>query len=123
MFSFFDAEKSSQLGSPQSAMDIVITSLIFAFFGVMWFVAAIRYELSYDKKAKWWKGCFALLGIAALLGLQRMAFLTNFAYANTVITRKLLYAHYLSFLIPVLCIASIILYNWLKVRNEGRRVY
>lgn len=123
MLSFFNAEQSSQFGSPQSAMDIVISSLLFAFFGVMMFIGSVRYELSYNKEAKWWKWCFAPLAIATIFGIQRMAFLTNFAYANTVISRKLLYAHWLSLLIPVLCIASIILYQWLKVRNEGRRVY
>ena len=123
MLSFFNAEQSSPFGSPQSAMDIVISSFIFAFFGVMMFIGAIRFELTYDKVATWWKWCFLPLGIGVLLGIQKVAFLTSYGYINTVITKKLLWSHYLALMVPVLCIAAILLYKWLKQRNEERRVY
>jgi hypothetical protein len=104
-------------------MDILISPLLFAFFGVMMFIGAIRYEQSYDKVATWWKWSFAPIAVAVLLGLQRVAFLTSFAYINTVITRKLLWSHWVSLFLPILCVASIILYRWMKTKNEDRRVY
>ena len=123
MLSFFDADFASPLGCPQSPWDIIITSLLFAFFGVMMFIGAIRYEMTYDKVATWWKWSFAPLAVAAVLGLQRVVFLFNFGYANTVINRKLQYCHWLALIIPLMCICSIILYKWLKHRNQERRVY
>ena len=123
MLSFFDANVSSQNGSPQSVSDIVISSFIFAFFGVMMFIGSVRYEMTYDKEAKWWKWCFLLIGIGVLFGIQRIAFLTNFLYVNTVISKKLLYAHYLSLIVPILCGASIFLYKWRKQQTEEKRVY
>lgn len=104
-------------------MDVVIVSFLFAFFGIMMFIGSVRYEMTYDKVANWWKWSFAPLAIGVLLGIQKLSFLTSFAYANTVVSRKLLYSHYLAFLIPALCIAGIFLYRWLKLRGEGRRVY
>lgn len=123
MFSFFDADVSSQMGSPQDWQDIVVTSLIFAFFGIIMYIGSVRYELSYDKAAKWWWSCFAPLGIAVLLGAQRMAFLTNYAYINTVVTRKLMISHWASILVPVLCIAIILLHRRKIRQSESRRVY
>jgi hypothetical protein len=123
MLSFFNADLSSPSGCPQNISDILIGPMLFAFFGVMMFIAAIRYEMSYDKKATWWKWCFAPIAIAILLGLQRVAFLQSFAYVQTVITRKLLYSHWISLFIPILCVASIYLYKWQQERNEGKRVY
>ena len=123
MFSFFNADVSSPLGCPTSAMDIVISSLLFAFFGVMMFIASVRYELTYDKIATWWKWCFAPLAIAVLLGLQKVAFLTSIYYANTVITRKLLVSHYLALIIPLLCAGTIIFYRWKKQQQVAKRVY
>lgn len=123
MLSFFDADVSSPLGCPQSAMDIVISSFLFAFFGVMMFIGAVRYELTYDKVATWWKWSFVPLAIAIILGLQKVVFTFNFLYANTIISKKLLWSHWLSLLVPVFAVVSIFVYKWLKERNEGRRVY
>lgn len=104
-------------------MDIMISSFLFAFFGVMMFIGAVRYEMTYDKQAKWWKWCFLPLAVSLLFGIQKMVFLTNYAYLQTVNSRKALLGHYFSIIIPVLCIAGILLYNYLKKRNEERRVY
>jgi hypothetical protein len=123
MLSFFNAEQSSPFGSPQSAMDIVISSFIFAFFGVMMFIGSVRYEQTYDKAATWWKWSFLPIGIGILLGIQKVAFLTSYGYVNTVLTKKLLWSHYLALIIPVLCVVSIILYKRMKQRTEERRVY
>ncbi len=123
MLSFFDADVSSPLGCPQSSLDIIISSFLFAFFGVMMFIAAVRYEKSYDKPATWWKLCFIPLGLAVIFGLQKIAFMNNYIYRNTIISNKLLYSHWLSFLVPVLAIVLINVYKWMSKRNEGRRVY
>ena len=123
MLSFFNPDDSSPLGCPSSAMDIVISSFIFAFFGVMIFIGSVRYEQAYDTSAKWWKWSLLPIGVGVLLGIQRVAFLSSFLYANTVTTKKLLWSHYLALIVPLLCIASIFLYKWYKQRNEGRRVY
>ena len=123
MLSFFNAEQSSPWGCPASAMDIVISSFLFAFFGIMMYIGSVRFELTYDKPAKWWRWSFAPLGVAVLLGIQKCVFLTSLFYANTVVSKKLLYSHYLSLLVPVLCVAAIFLHKWLKQRTEQRRVY
>ena len=104
-------------------LDIMIGSLVFAFFGVMMFIGAMRFQMTYDKEAKWWKWCFAPLGVSLIFGLQKVVFLTNYAYLQTVNTRKALFGHYLSFIIPVICVVAILLYNFLKKRGEERRVY
>ena len=123
MLSFFSVEQSAPGGCPQSAMDIVFTSFLFAFLGVLMFFASISYERSYGKPAKWWWGSFILIAIGVIFGLQRVVFLSNDFYAGTVITNKLKYSHWLAFLVPILSIAGIILYRWLIQRNAERRTY
>jgi hypothetical protein len=123
MLSFFNADISSPTGCPQNMSDILVGPLLFAFFGIMMFIASVRYEMSYDKTATWWKWCMAPLGIAILLGIQRVSFLNSFAYLQTVLTKKLHWSHWLSLIIPILCVASIILYKWRLKQNESKRVY
>ncbi|MEI8282406.1 MAG: hypothetical protein WCG75_08380 [Armatimonadota bacterium] len=123
MLSFFNAEQGAPSGCPQSAMDIVITSFLFAFFGVMMFIGSITYERSYGKQAWWWWTSSIPIAIGALFGLQRVVFLFNDFYASTVTTRKLQICHWLSLFVPILCIAGIFLYKWKVKRNEERRTY
>ncbi|MBI1333966.1 MAG: hypothetical protein GC165_13925 [Armatimonadetes bacterium] len=120
---FFNPDISSPTGSPQGMMEILIVPLIFSFFGVMMFIGAYRYEANYDKEAKWWKWCFAPLGIAILLGIQRVSFLRSFAYVETVLSRKALWSHYAALIIPILCTVGVALYKVRKKRQEERRVY
>lgn len=121
--SFFDPDISSPLGCPTSFVDIIISSLLFAFFGMMMYIGSIRYASTYGKEAKWWKLCFIPLGIAVLLGLQKVAFLSSIAYRQTVLSNKALYGHYITLIVPVLCIAAIIFFNYRKKNQEARRVY
>jgi hypothetical protein len=123
MLSFFNAEQSAPNGCPQSAMDIVITSFLFTFFGLMMFIGSITYERSYGKPAKWWRYSTVPIALGAIFGLQRVVFLFDYIYANTVTSRKLQISHWLAFLVPVLSIAGIFLYKWLVKRNEERRAY
>lgn len=98
--------------------------LLFAFFGLMMFIGSVRYEMSYDKPAKWWKWSFAPLGLALVLGIQRFSFMfTSLIYANTVNSKKEMIAHWLGWLLPAICIAGIFVYNFMRSRSESRRVY
>ncbi len=89
----------------------------------MMFIGSVRYESTYAKEAKWWKLCFVPLGIAVLLGLQKVSFLRSIAYSQTVLSKKALYGHYITLIVPILCIAAIIFYVHRKKNLEARRVY
>lgn len=121
--SFFNPDIQSPLGCPQSVVDLIVAPLLFAFFGIMIFIGAVRFEATYDKEAKWWKTCFIPLGLALLLGLQKVIFLTDYGYRQTVVTRKLYFGHYGAFVIPVVCIVAILLYQRLQKAAHSRRVY
>ncbi len=123
MLSFFNAEQGAPTGCPQSAMDIVITSFLCAFFGVILFIGSITYQRSYGKPAWWWWMSFVPISLGALFGLQRVVFLSNDFYASTVITRKLQISHWLALFVPLLSVAGIFLYKWMVQRNEQRRTY
>ena len=101
----------------------MMESFFFAFVGAMMYIGSIRYEMSYDKEAKWWKWCFVPFGLALLFGIQRMLFLQDYVYMLTVNSKKQLYGHYLALLIPLICVIGIFLYRFLKQRNVGKRVY
>ena len=121
--SFFDPFTVFPHGCPDGMIEVMLESLLFAFFGTMLFIGSARFEMTYDKPAKWWKWCFVPLGVALLFGIQRMYFLHDFLYLSTVSTRKQLWSHYLALIIPILCIGGIILFKSLKKRNVESRVY
>jgi hypothetical protein len=116
---FFTPENAA----PTSMMDVMIPSLLFAFFGVMMFVGSVRYEMTYGKSVKWWWSCLIPLGLATIFGIQKVVWLQDPFYMQTVLTRKQQISHYGSLVIPVLCIAAIFLYRRRSQMATDRKVY
>lgn len=119
----FDPDVASPSGSPASPVDILMSIGLLAFIGVMMYIAAVRYEDNYDKEAKWWKWCFAPLGLAMYFGIQKLMFMRSLIYMNTIISKKALYAHYMSPILPIVCIALILLVNYRRKTAGEKRVY
>jgi hypothetical protein len=105
------------LQSPESLSELLVTPFLFSFFGVFMYIGAVRFEESYGKKVKWWKWCMLPLVIGLIFGIQRIVFLNDLFYANTVISRKLKIGHYLTFLVPFLSAAGILIHKKLQSRE------
>ncbi len=121
--SFFNPDIQSPTGSPHSMIDIMIGPLLLVFFGLMLFIGSIRYEMTYDKVAKWWKWSFLPLGLALVLGIQRFTFIFSLFYAQTINSKKELIAHWMGWILPLLSIVGVLVYNHMRNRADSRRVY
>jgi hypothetical protein len=117
--SFFRPE----LASPDSFFEIFISPLLCAFFGLMMFIGAVRYEENYGKPAKWWVWCFLPIGLGVLFGIQRMMYMTDFFYIQTVYSRKLRIGHYLSLAIPLFALAIVFFGRKIMVNRKTRSTY
>jgi hypothetical protein len=111
------------LASPESWLEVMISSLLCCFFGLMMFIGAIRYEDNYGKPATWWRWCFLPLALGLLFGIQKMWFLTDYIYGPTAFSRKLRIAHYLSFVIPLFSIAFVALWKRKASSRNEKSIY
>jgi ABC-type multidrug transport system permease subunit len=119
MLQFFEPN----FASPESMMEIMISPMLFSFFGMMMFIGAIRYEETYGKPATWWKWCYVPLALGLLFGIQRMVFLQDIMYAQTTYSRKIRIAHYMSFLVPVVVTVAITFWHRLASKKKEKGVY
>jgi hypothetical protein len=96
-----------------------------AFFGIMCYVAQVRYQITYDKTPNkiWAVAMWACLGYALLQGFSWISYLRDFTYLQTVINRKQLIAHYLALGVPALCIFVIAYRIWRVKRYQSQSRY
>ena len=116
---FFNPES----GSPESALEIMMIPLLFLVFGVIAYSASNRYLESEGKRPKWMPVVYVAFGFALLFGLQRYMFTREILYANTLITGKIRYAHYLALGLPLVTTIGIGIREFVRKRTNAERLY
>jgi hypothetical protein len=116
---FFNPET----GSPESALEIMMIPLLFLVFGVIAYSASNRYLESEGKRPKWMPVIYVAFGFALLFGLQRLMFTRDLLYANTLVTGKIRYAHYIAFGLPFLTAVGIGIREFIRKRAQAERLY
>ncbi|MDH4387847.1 MAG: hypothetical protein QE269_03890 [Fimbriimonas sp.] len=114
---------SPESGSPESALEIMMIPLLFLAFGVIAYSASNRYLESEGKRPKWMPIVYVAFGFALLFGMQRFMFTRDILYANTLVTGKIRYSHYIALGLPLLTTIGIGIREFMRKRTDAERLY
>lgn len=118
---------NSATGSPDSVGQLILMPLLFTFFALAARMSARIYWRNFGKRKNHYWYVYPLLVIALYFGFQRIYPLYNpddfvrTAYAQTITTNKLYYGHYIAFLIPLVSLLGVIVYD-LRERATVSRI-
>lgn len=114
---------SPDSGSPESTLEIMMVPLLWLFIGFFAYVGSNRYLEAEGKRPKWMPVIYVCFFFALLFGLQKVMYTRDLLYAQTLVSGKIRYAHYLSFIFPLLTAAGIGVREFARKRTDSERLY
>lgn len=107
---------------PSSPVDVLMLPMIVLFFGALVYIGGYVKGTQIRKLPRFrWIGT-AILVLAAFLGFQNMWHLwnpdTGTLYRDSIVSRRIIYAHYISFFFPVLCLIGVGAMEFLFVKKN-----
>lgn len=75
------------------------------------------------KRPKWFPVVWVALALAALFGFQRYMFTRDVLYAQTLVTGRIRYSHYVGVILPVVTAIIIVIREFNRKRADAERLY
>lgn len=108
---------TEEAGPPTSMWDLLIMPLLFTFFGVAARIGAAQYQRNFGKRTKHAWYVYPPLAIALTYGLHWIYQLwlpnelSRMVYLNAGLTGRVRYAHYVAFLLPLIALIGVLVYD------------
>lgn len=114
-------------GAPDSMMPVLLLPLLFTFFALAARISARAYWRNFGKRKPHWWYVYPLLALGLLFGFEKIFLLFNpfseldrHMYGQTLVERKVRIAHYLAFIVPLISLVGIVLYDRAEASRARR---